>query len=47
MKKTLLLILLIVCILFSVSSVSASDIDEVTVASDENDTVLESDINNL
>ena len=47
MKKTLLLILLIVFILFSVSSVSASDIDEVTVASDENDTVLESDINNL
>ena len=47
MKKTLLLILLIVFILFSVSSVSASDIGEVTVASDDNDTVLESDINDL
>ena len=41
MKKKLLLILLIACILFSVSFVSASDINDTAVASDE------SDLNNL
>jgi len=37
MKKKLLLILVIACILFSVSSVCASDINDTSVANDESD----------
>ena len=37
MKKKLLLILLITCILFSVSSAFASDVNDTAIASDESD----------
>ena len=47
MKKTLLVMLLITSILFSVSSVFASDMDDVAVAGDESDVILESDLNEL
>ena len=47
MKKNLFFILLIACILFSISSIVASDVDDVAVASDENEVVLENDLNDL
>ena len=46
-KKTLLVMLLLACILFGVSSAAASDLDDGVVASDENETLLQSDLNDL
>ena len=47
MKSKLLFCLLAICILFSVSSVFASDIDDAAIASDENGVVGESDLDDL
>lgn len=47
MNKKLLFILLIVCLLFSVSCVAASDINDTAITSDENELSIASEINDL
>ena len=47
MVRKILILLLVVCMFFSLSSAFASDIDDTTVASDENDTAVASDINDI
>ena len=47
MKKKLMFIVLIAFILFSVSSVAASDVNDTAIANDENDFIAENDIDDL
>ena len=47
MKKILFFILLIICMLFTVSSIAASDINNTNVIGDENAFVVASDINDV
>ena len=47
MKKNLLFILVVICVLFSISSVFASDINDTVVAGDERDVLSESELNDL